>query len=424
MGLFDIPENVSFLKSLPSEIDISEEVNNILEFFLDYLQKIYGFEGIGVQIVDYHNKVIKFYKIWIPSYSNDRIEKLKNIEIPLEMYGGICPFVVKNNFIVYFEDLSSLNIDLNYISSYDLFALKLLKHISHLIIPVDFENKVVLIIQISSFSRKVLLKKEEIEKIKKVAINIGRVLYKTLKFKDLYQENQKLMIDILNNKKARDTFLAGINHEFKTPLNAIIGFSEYLMKTKNIDLEKLHNISSIIHKNGEVLLSIIKEIIEVYKIDSGKVSIEKIKFNIKDVIEDTISSLYPLYSKKKHKIIKKLQDVDIESDKQKIYQLLYNIISNAIKYTKEKGKIEIGVEKEENLCKIYVKDNGIGISESDIPNLFIPFKRGANSYSMEEGSGLGLFICSQIIKVLKGDIKVESTLGKGSKFIIELPYRI
>jgi len=423
MGLFDLPENVSFLKSIPSEIEVSEEVDHILEFFLDYLEKIYGFEGVGIQIVDYTKKIIKFYKMFIPIYPKEKVEEVEKIEIPLDIKGGICPFVAQNNFIVYFEDLSNLNIDLTYISSYDLTSLKVLKHFSHLIIPVDFEKKVVVIIHISSFTKKVLLKKDDIDKIRKISVNIGRVLYKTLKFKEIYQENEKLMIDILNSKKARDTFLAGINHEFKTPLNAIIGFSEYLMKVKEIDREKLANIANIINKNGNMLLSIIKEIIEVYKIDSGKVSIERIRFNLKDLVDEVISSLYPLYSKKKQKVVKKIKkDIYIESDRQKISHLLFNIVSNAIKYTPDKGKIEIGIIEEKESVKIYVKDNGMGISEDEIDNLFLPFKRGKNSYNTEEGSGLGLFVCSQIVKVLKGKIDVQSKIGEGSNFIIELPY--
>jgi signal transduction histidine kinase len=179
--------------------------------------------------------------------------------------------------------------------------------------------------------------------------------------------------------------------------------------------------ASIIHKNGETLLSIIHEIIEIYKINSGKITVEKNTVDISSILKEIVHSLEPLYKKKKQKIRLETENLSLESDYKRLSQIFTNLISNAIKYTHPEGEIWIRCYEKDGQAVAEVEDRGIGMDAEDLENLFIPFKRGKKAYETEEGSGLGLFITYQLIKVLGGDIKVESHPENGSKFCVSFP---
>lgn len=407
--------------TLPASLDTTVEINQILDFTLQSIEKNYGFEGVGIQIIDHEKKKARFYKLYMPHLSEEIIHQIEAIEIPLNASGGICNFVVQRNLPVYFEDIRKITLDPRFISESDMKSLKLLNHRTHLIIPVTFEGKVTTLLTLSSFSKTIKLSQEEIDVIKTLCINIGRVVYKTIYFQHMYHQNQNLMLDIIKAREARDNLLAGISHELKTPLNAVMGFSEYLSKIKSIEMNKLHEIADIIHKNGRHLLSIIQEVIEVYKINSGKINIDINEVSLADLVETISNSLNPLFESKKHRFECQVADLVIKSDYTRLSQILYNLLSNAIKYTPDKGIITLKAFEENNWVIFQISDNGIGMDQEDIENLFRPFQRGKAAYSKEEGSGLGLFITNELVKILDGEISVDSKPQKGSTFTLRFP---
>ncbi|MDM8537527.1 cache domain-containing protein [Desulfobacterales bacterium HSG17] len=253
--------------------------------------------------------------------------------------------------------------------------------------------------------------------------------------------------------QAKSTFLANMSHELRTPLNAIIGYSEILMEDAE-DLEQEDFIPDLkkIHGSGNHLLALISDILDLSKIEAGKMEIFKEDFEIFNLIEEIINTVLPLSEKNKNKLevycdlsaynfnLSKKADNDknitgtqcakilgtMHSDLLKIKQILLNIISNACKFT-ENGIITLNISREkhnndENIVFI-VKDTGIGMSQEQIDKLFNAFTQADESTTRKYGgTGLGLVISKRFCNMMGGDIMVDSQLGKGSVFTISLPF--
>ena len=217
--------------------------------------------------------------------------------------------------------------------------------------------------------------------------------------------------------KAKNEFLAKISHEMRTPLTPIIGYSRILAKEINdsSSKEKLE----IIHTSGIKLLNFTNELLDFSKIESGKVDLNYETFNIRTLFQDIYHEHIDLAKSKNinFKIDYLHANVSIYSDKIKIYEIAKNIIHNALKYT-EKGFVLCDVFVENNTLFFNVYDSGIGISEENIKNIFESFVQIGNEQS---GAGLGLSITKKLLEVLNGKIEVESKVGIGSTFKIQIP---
>jgi len=222
-----------------------------------------------------------------------------------------------------------------------------------------------------------------------------------------------------------------MSHEIRTPLNAIIGFSDILA---NSNLEtKDKDKASIISKSAKALLNIINDILDISKIESGKFEISKNSFNLRDLLEQIVQ-LYTVSAMEKHIRLFYTMDENIPihlvNDETKLKQVLSNILSNAIKFTPEYGKVFFDIKLldiKNNIVKVRfsIKDEGIGISEENQRKIFEPFSQADNSISRKfGGTGLGLAICLNIVKLLGSEIKLESIENEGSTFFFELDLEI
>jgi signal transduction histidine kinase/DNA-binding response OmpR family regulator len=227
--------------------------------------------------------------------------------------------------------------------------------------------------------------------------------------------------------RAKSIFLANMSHELRTPMNAVLGFSQLLQKDNNLTAAQ-HEKLSIISNSGKHLLSLINEILDMAKIEAGKVVIENGCFDLGGLISDTIDMM------RERARIKGLELVldssssfprFVNSDEFKLRQILLNLIGNAIKYTK-KGNITVCLttqalaNEQQCLLSFAIKDTGVGIAEHDLPFVFDTFIQvGEESY--RQGSGLGLPIAQQYAQLMGGHINVSSMLAKGSVFTLELP---
>jgi signal transduction histidine kinase/CheY-like chemotaxis protein len=230
--------------------------------------------------------------------------------------------------------------------------------------------------------------------------------------------------------KAKEGFLATMSHEIRTPLNAIIGFIEQLLKT-SLEKEQRNQVE-IIKRSSDHLLSVINDILDFSKLEAGKVKIEEIDFELKKVVEETLSYMKPLAEAKKIDLIykpdKEIPEVII-GDPVKLKQILLNLMSNAIKFT-EKGSVQIEsfsiFDDDDNFrFKIRVSDTGIGIPKEKIASIFNEFEQADSSTTRKYGgTGLGLSITKKLIYLQKGEIEVDSEVSKGTTISITLPYRI
>lgn len=225
--------------------------------------------------------------------------------------------------------------------------------------------------------------------------------------------------------RLKSAFLANMSHEMRTPMNGILGFSE-LLRRKNISDKKKDIYLELIEKEGNRLLSFISNIVDISKIESNVINVDNAIFNLNSLL-DELHSKYSIKLQNKgiHLIIKtELEDIDsyIETDENKLVQILSNLIENAMKFTQE-GAIEFGYFLSKNQLKFYVKDSGVGIENEEQKKIFNRFTQGKLEQTHNHGVGLGLSIVKGLIKILGGKLWVDSTKGKGSIFYFKIPYK-
>ncbi len=225
--------------------------------------------------------------------------------------------------------------------------------------------------------------------------------------------------------RLKSAFLANMSHEIRTPMNGILGFSD-LLKNPALSGKQQQKYIGIIEKSGARMLSIINDIISISKIESGLMEVNKKELNINEHIEYIYSFFKPEVEGKNMQLLFRNQlpskEAIVNSDSEKVYAVLTNIVKNAIKYS-DKGSIEIGYNKKGNYLEFYVKDTGIGIPKNRKKAIFERFiQADISDKEAYQGAGLGLSISKAYVEMLNGKIWVESEEGKGSAFYFTLPY--
>ena len=227
--------------------------------------------------------------------------------------------------------------------------------------------------------------------------------------------------------KLKSQFIADISHEIRTPLGAMLGFAEFLQKEKTNE-QDMHHYLDIILKNGRNLNRVINDVLDLSKIEAGRIDIEMNEFNLDNVIEETIDLFRPICTSKGIFLTYEKNNLladNVISDANRLRQILNNLIGNAIKYT-DKGEIKINVKKlieapENNIFRILIKDSGVGLSEDEVIKLFQPFVQiGGHHNNKNKGTGLGLVLSRRIAEALGGDVELISTShGAGCVFGIK-----
>ena len=233
--------------------------------------------------------------------------------------------------------------------------------------------------------------------------------------------------------KAKSTFLSNMSHDIRTPMNAIIGFAT--LAVSNIDDKKrVRDYLGKILSSSNHLLSLINDILDMSRIESGKLHLEETEVSLSDVLHDLKTIISGQIHAKQLELYMDAMDVtneDVYCDKTRLNQVLLNLLSNAVKFTPAGGTVSVrirqypGTVKGSELYEIRVKDNGIGMSREFVQKIFSPFERERTStVSRIQGTGLGMAITKNIVNMMGGTIEVQTEQGKGTEFIVRLPFRI
>lgn len=248
-------------------------------------------------------------------------------------------------------------------------------------------------------------------------------LEKMVKERTAEYEEAKLLAESAN--RAKSEFLTNMSHELRTPLNSIMGFSQVMRDgvAGTISSEQKEYLTDIL-ESGEHLLSLINDILDLAKIEVGKIELEPSEFNLLDLVEETLSLFKEKSLKHNVSLTSEVEDriEAITLDRRKIKQILLNLLSNALKFTSDGGSVGVKVVRTAEGVQFTVWDTGIGISEEDQKRLFQPFQQIESPLTKKHaGTGLGLSISKRLVELHGGRIWVESEAGKGSRFSFIIP---
>ena len=243
----------------------------------------------------------------------------------------------------------------------------------------------------------------------------------------LFQELQKTntQLDIANRHKS--DFLARVSHDLRTPLNSIIGFTRIVlrrMEGKLPDLQK-DNLQKVLI-SGEHLLGLINTLLDLAKIESGRMEVIAESFRVDDAIHMAATTVEPLLKDGRVRLVRDIAPglPPIKTDRDKLKQILLNLLSNAAKFT-EQGEIRISAAQENGALKLAVSDTGIGMKPEALEHIFEEFQQAEKTTASKYGgTGLGLAIVKKLVNLMGGDIAVESEVGKGSTFTITIPINL
>ena len=225
---------------------------------------------------------------------------------------------------------------------------------------------------------------------------------------------------------AKSRFLATMSHELRTPLNAIIGFSEMLTKDEQmrLDAQRRRDYAKLINDSGHHLLAVVNDILDMSKMETGDFEITPEPFAPAEVIRNCCDLLALKAREAGLDLVLRVPDdlPDVTADKRALKQVLLNLLSNAVKFTDRGGQVTVSAHAEMNRMVIAVEDNGIGISDSDLPQLGNPFFQARSAYDRRhDGTGLGLSIVKGLVALHGGDVEIRSALGKGTRIVITMP---
>lgn len=222
--------------------------------------------------------------------------------------------------------------------------------------------------------------------------------------------------------EAKSAFLANMSHELRTPLNGILGYTQILQKDGSINAQNRERLR-VLAGSGEHLLRLINEVLDLSKVEAGRMELRPGPVEIRPLVRGVVDSFVPRVSGTEVDLTLEVSDavpVVVLGDAQKLGQVLFNLVGNAVKFTVA-GRVTVSVSVNDNRLSFAVSDTGVGISAEELKSIFEPFRQAGNGKGGSAGTGLGLAICRSMVELMGGRLEVESKEGEGSRFFFDLP---
>ncbi|MBW4444469.1 MAG: PAS domain S-box protein [Plectolyngbya sp. WJT66-NPBG17] len=285
-------------------------------------------------------------------------------------------------------------------------------------VPMSYRGNVTGFMGVDTTHFQKVWTQEDIETLKRFAelIAIGRTRYKAEADLRIAKEAAEAA------NLAKSTFLANMSHELRTPLNAILGFAQLMERDVALS-DRQRNSLTIINRSGEHLLDLINDVLEMSKIEAGRTTLNLVSFDLHHLLH-TLQEMFLIRAKAKQLLLNFTIAPNfpqyVQTDENKLRQVLINLLSNAMKFTETGSILLEATVKSETTLQFKVQDTGQGIAPEEFDQLFRPFIQTRSGSQLREGTGLGLTISRRFIRLMGGDIQVESTLGQGSRFSFEI----
>ena len=394
------------------------ELDKLIELVGDKMKEVFNSDITYLAILDEKTEMINF-----PYQEGDNME-------PLRLGEGLTSRIIQTG-----EPLL-INKDADIMAEYDKYGLKQTgkQAVSYLGVPIPVEDYIIGVLSVQSMTQEGRFNEEDKNLLTTIATNVGVALHNA----ELYEEAKEAKARAEDANEAKSAFLSTVSHELRTPLTSVLGFAKIIRKrlqdkifpAVQSDDPKLKRTMDQVSENlnvvvseGERLTSLINDVLDLAKIESGRMEWNMKPILIQDVIERAISATSSLFEEKDLKLKKQIpQDLPlINGDADKLIQVVINLLSNAVKFTDE-GTVSVEAYKDNNQIVVEVQDTGMGVAEDDRHKIFERFRQAGDTLTDKpKGTGLGLPICREIIEHHGGIIWMKSELGEGSTFFFSLP---
>lgn len=412
------------LNELATVNEVSQALNDKLELDAliqlvgNQMKEVFNSDITYMAILDEKTEMINF-----PYQEGDNME-------PLKLGEGLTSRIIQTG-----EPLL-INKDADIMAEYDKYGLKQTgkQAVSYLGVPIPVEDNIIGVLSVQSMDQEGRFNEEDKNLLNTIAINVGVALHNA----ELYEEAKVAKAKAEDANEAKSAFLSTVSHELRTPLTSVLGFAKIIRKRLedkifplvSVDDQKVKRTMKQVSENlnvvvseGERLTTLINDVLDLAKIESGRMEWNMKPVFIQDVIGRAISATSSLFEQKKLKLKKGITEELplISGDEDKLIQVVINLLSNAVKFT-DKGQVSIEAYQDNNQLIVEVQDTGIGISEEDKHKVFERFRQAGDTLTDKpKGTGLGLPICREIIEHHGGIIWMKSEPGVGSTFFFSMP---
>ncbi|WP_445385985.1 response regulator [Robiginitalea sp. IMCC44478] len=406
------------VNSVSQALNDKLELNKLIELVGDKMKEVFKSDITYLAILDKETNIINF-----PYQDGDNMP-------PMKLGEGLTSRIIQTG-----EPLL-INKDKDIVAEYDKYGLKQTgkQAVSYLGVPISVEDDIIGVLSVQSMTQEGRFNEEDKNLLGTIAINVGVALHNA----ELYEEAKEAKARAEDANEAKSAFLSTVSHELRTPLTSVLGFAKIIRKrledkifpAVSVDDQKIKKTMKQVSENlevvvseGERLTSLINDVLDLAKIESGRMDWNMKPIFIQDVLSRAISATSSLFENKKLALKKKIpKDLPlISGDEDKLIQVVINLLSNAVKFT-EKGTVTIEAYQDKGQIIVEVQDTGIGISEADKHKVFERFRQAGDTLTDKpQGTGLGLPICREIIEHHGGIIWMNSELNVGSTFFFSVP---